>query len=34
MAEKKFSQFGEQTDPSNVQFVVGYNGTNNVKIYN
>ena len=32
MADKKFSQFEEQTDPSNVQFVAGYSGSNNVKI--
>ena len=32
MANLKFSQFQEQTDPANVQFVVGYNGTDNVRI--
>ena len=32
MPNLKFSQFQEQTDPANVQFVVGYNGTNNVRI--
>ena len=32
MANIKFSQFTTQTDPANVQFVVGYNGTTNVKI--
>ena len=32
MPNIKFSQFTTQTDPANVQFVVGYNGTTNVKI--
>jgi len=32
MPNLKFSQFLEQTDPANVQFVVGYNGTDNVRI--
>jgi hypothetical protein len=32
MANLKFSQFTEQTDPANVAFVVGYNGSTNVKI--
>jgi len=32
MPNLKFSQFQEQTDTSNVQFVVGYNGTDNVRI--
>jgi len=32
MPNLKFSQFQEQTDSANVQFVVGYNGTNNVRI--
>ena len=32
MANLKFSQFTEQADPANVQFLVGYNGTDNVKI--
>lgn len=32
MANLKFSQFTEKTDPANVQFVVGYNGTDNVRI--
>ena len=32
MANIKFSQFTTQTDPANVQFVVGFNGTTNVKI--
>ena len=32
MPNLKFSQFQEQTDPANVQFVVGYNGTDNVRI--
>ncbi len=32
MANIKFSQFTEQTDPANVAFVVGYNGSTNVKI--
>jgi len=32
MPNLKFSQFQEQTDPANVQFVVGYNGTSNVRI--
>jgi hypothetical protein len=32
MANLKFSQFQEQTDSANVQFVVGYNGTDNVRI--
>ena len=32
MANKKFSQFTEQTDTANVQFVVGYNGSDNVRI--
>ena len=32
MANLKFSQFTEQANPANVQFLVGYNGTDNVKI--
>ena len=32
MANIKFSQFTEQTDTANVQFLVGYNGTTNVRI--
>ena len=32
MANLKFSQFTEQADPANVQFLVGYNGTDNVRI--
>jgi hypothetical protein len=32
MPNLKFSQFQEKTDPANVQFVVGYNGTDNVRI--
>ena len=32
MANLKFSQFTEQTDTSNVQFIVGYNGATNVRI--
>ena len=32
MPNLKFSQFVEKTDPANVQFLVGYNGTENVKI--
>jgi len=32
MANLKFSQFTEQTDASNVQFLVGYNGSTNVRI--
>ncbi len=32
MPNLKFSQFQEQTDPANVQFIVGYNGTDNVRI--
>ena len=32
MANIKFSQFTEQTDTSNVQFIVGYNGATNVRI--
>ena len=32
MANLKFSQFTEQASPANVQFLVGYNGTDNVKI--
>ena len=32
MANLKFSQFTEKTDPANVQFVVGYNGVENVRI--
>ena len=32
MPNLKFSQFQEQTDSANVQFVVGYNGTDNVRI--
>ena len=32
MANKKFSDFDEKTSSSNVQFVVGYNGSDNVRI--
>ena len=32
MPNLKFSQFQEQTDSANVQLVVGYNGTDNVRI--
>jgi len=32
MANLKFSQFTEQTDTANVQFLVGYNGSDNVRI--
>ena len=32
MPNLKFSQFLEQTDPDNVQFLVGYNGSDNVRI--
>lgn len=32
MANLKFSQFTEQTDTANVQFLVGYNGSTNVRI--
>ncbi len=32
MANKKFSEFTLKTDPANVDFVVGYNGTDNVRI--
>tara|TARA_R110000803_G_scaffold100075_1_gene168240 strand:- start:57 stop:3032 length:2976 start_codon:yes stop_codon:yes gene_type:complete len=32
MPNLKFSQFQEHTDPANVQFIVGYNGTDNVRI--
>jgi len=32
MANLKFSQFTEQADPANVQFLVGYNGSDNVRI--
>lgn len=32
MANKKFSEFTTQTDTANVQFVVGFNGSDNVKI--
>ena len=32
MANKKFSEFTAQTDSANVQFVVGYNGSDNVRI--
>ena len=32
MPNLKFSQFSAQTDPANVQFLVGYNGTTNVRI--
>ena len=32
MPNLKFSQFSAQTDPANVQFLVGYNGTANVRI--
>lgn len=32
MANLKFSQFTEQTDTANVQFIVGYNGATNVRI--
>ncbi len=32
MANKKFSEFTSQTDSANVQFVVGYNGSDNVRI--
>ena len=30
MANKKFSEFTTQTDTANVQFVVGFNGSDNV----
>ena len=32
MANLKFSQFTEKTDPANVKFIVGYDGTSNVRI--
>ena len=32
MANKKFSEFTTKTDPANVDFVVGYDGSTNVKI--
>ena len=32
MANKKFSEFTLQTDPANVDFLVGYDGTDNVRI--
>ena len=32
MANKKFSEFDTKTNPSDVEFVVGYDGTDNVKI--
>jgi hypothetical protein len=32
MANLKFSQFTAETDTANVQFVVGYNGSTNVRI--
>ena len=32
MPNLKFSQFVEKTDPANVQFLVGYNGIENVRI--
>lgn len=32
MANKKFSEFTTRTDSTNVDFLVGYNGTTNVKI--
>ena len=32
MANKKFSEFTTKTDPAHVEFVVGYDGTTNVKI--
>ena len=32
MANLKFSEFTEQTDPANVAFVVGYDGATNVRI--
>jgi hypothetical protein len=32
MANKKFSEFTVKTDPANVDFVVGYDGTDNVRI--
>lgn len=32
MANIKFSEFTEQSDPANVEFVVGYNGSDNVRI--
>lgn len=32
MANLKFSQFVEHSDPANVQFVVGYDGSDNVRI--
>ena len=32
MANKKFSDFDLKTDSANVQFVVGYNGSDNVRI--
>ncbi len=32
MANKKFSEFTVKTDPANVDFLVGYDGTDNVRI--
>ena len=32
MSNKKFSEFTLQTDSSNVAFVVGFNGSDNVRI--
>jgi hypothetical protein len=32
MSNKKFSDFDEKTDPADVDFVVGYDGTDNVRI--
>lgn len=32
MANKKFSEFTLKTDPANVDFLVGYDGTDNVRI--
>ena len=32
MANKKFSEFTLKTDPANVDFIVGYEGTDNVRI--
>jgi hypothetical protein len=32
MANKKFSQFTEKTTSTDVDFVVGYDGTDNVRI--
>lgn len=32
MANKKFSEFTLKTDPANVDFLVGYEGTDNVRI--